>query len=169
MKTRVRFDKNYVTSYINSQPRYTSRYTRRIFPQRTYPDPIYPDKVVIVELPFHIPFKIEQVFWDASRLSHKLPVFQSDFVGFFAALTAGDAEGKSLFSIIFTGEDVFLLFRKWLCFVSPHGENLIKSYYQKNTLPHVEGYERQVVRYADGLLYADHFNLRKIMSGITIE
>jgi hypothetical protein len=163
-------DKDFILRHIQQQPHY-SRFARAIYPSRVYLDPVYPQQAVIVELPFSVPFRCETVFWTASRLTHRLPVYRPDRLEFFAVLSPADTTGKPYFQILFAGEEVFQIYHRWIYCIDRKGTNLLKAYYQKTPRPqHAPGsYEARCLNYDHGAIYADHDHLRKILQGITVD
>lgn len=172
-------DPDYTLRYLHQTPRYAP-YRQAILPRCVYPDPKYPRQVAIVELPFDLPIRCDRVAWNASRLSHRLPVYRPDQLNFFAVLfckaVTGKKSGKSetnaqVLRVLFVGQDVFTIYQRWLYFVDTRtGKNLIQATYQGQTPPNhpPHTYEAQVVNYQVGAIYADHPHLRKVLEGITL-
>jgi hypothetical protein len=75
-----------------------------------------------------------------------------------------------LFEVLFIGREVLTLYKKWVYFCDPAGQNLMKAYYDKHPHPQHEPntYGALVLNYDYGCLYADHLHLRKLMAGIHV-
>jgi hypothetical protein len=169
-------DADYILRYLTQKPRYT-RAQQAIQPKAVYADPHYPDRAAIVLLPYEIPFRCERVTWDASQLSHRAGLLRPDQVNIFAVMTSLDRHYMPLFSILFVGNQVCAIARKWLYFLwEPPGRenmmavNLLQRYYQHNPHPFIptKSYESWVLNVQQGTIFADHHNLRKILRGLTI-
>lgn len=162
-------DKDFTLRHIRQQPRY-QQFDRAIYPDRVYLDPFYPQQAVIVELPFSLPFKCETVFWFTSRLTHRLPVYRPDRLEFFAVLAPADTTGKPFFQVLFAGEEVFWIWKRWVYCIDRKGKVLMKDYYAKSPRPAQEPgtYEATHINYDHGAIFADHPHLTKILSGITV-
>lgn len=164
MKAQVRHPREYVRQYILSQPRYTTRYQHILFPHRVTVDPVYPRSVAIVEMPCDIKLTGPRIYWAASRFSHRLPIHSPDMLGFFAVLSFGKSLKKLQTSIAFSGNEVFLIYHKWLCFITRGGKKIFHP-----SPPPLHSYESRVIHVKQQLLFADHANLRTIFRGLTIE
>jgi hypothetical protein len=162
-------DRDYALNHITHTPRYADA-RKAIRPSRVYPDPIYPQQAVIAELPFDLPFRCESVDWLTTRFSHRLPVYRPDQLGFFALLRSWYHKGerRKHIDILFVGEDVFLVWRKWL-YVVYRGKKLLSASYRDGAPRQTpNSYEARVINYERGCIYADHPHLRKILSGVSI-
>jgi hypothetical protein len=159
------FDPDYTLRYIQRTPRYRHA-ARAIYPDAVYPDHAYPLTVAIVQLPVSLPFRCERVVWHSSQLHHAESQLRADRHELFALFSSCDLTGKPLFEVLFIGDQVLTVYKKWVVFVDKTGKNLLRTYYATHPHPAYEAYERIVVNPSFGGVFADHSHLRSLLRGV---